>query len=837
MRALLALLLTCLALQAQVSISQIYGGGGNSGATLRNDFIEIFNRGTQPADLNGWVVQYGSAAGTDWQTTALKGTLQPGRYYLIQEAAGAGGTTPLPAPDAQGDIAMSATAGRVAVVSPDGTIRDLVRYAALSNTTAATRRGAGCTDTGNPEADFQIGPPAPRNSASPGVNCSAPPPDNVPATISRIQGSGNVSPLLAQRVETKGVVTGRKSNGFFLQSLPADEDGDPETSEGIFVFTSSAPPASAARGNVVNVVGTVAEFQTLTELTEPVVSLISTGAVLPDPVVLPSMQSLERFEGMRVRYEWVVATSPSGGTVNEPAASATSNGSFFAVFARSPRPYLDPLLSFDRIRVSAGLDVTSGTALKNLQGPLDYQLGAYTIVQDPDFPPMVYSSNRIAEPVIALSPGEFSLASMNLQRLFDDRDDPSVSDAVLTSAAYNGRIARIARTIREYLRSPDIIGVQEVENIDVLRTLASAAGDYEAYLIEGNDIGGIDVGILAKRARVRVLSAIQVGKETRYNGRDLTWDRPPLVVQAEVDGTPITVVVNHLRSLINADSPQVSEKRYAQLAGFSELLASLTGAVVSIGDYNADQAQLQPRLPRGYSNLTDSLAPADNYSYVFDGTTQTIDHVIVSDSAKGMLTRLQYARLNADFPESLRNDATRVERSSDHDFPVAYFSPRPVALRAIGVTNAATYRSGAIAANEAVTVFGSFPSGSQVTVNGVTASVLYQNAAQLTFAVPASITGRTATLAIGSATVTMPVADAAPGLFAVSGFTAYATGLGNPEQCAVSLAGLPFPITRSTQIAPGIFQLDLAVASANRVNRGYVLACFDKTSPAALISN
>src|SRR5258706_5552737 len=98
-----------------VVISQVYGGGGNSGATFKNDFIEIFNPNDVAANLAGWSVQYASAAGTTWQVTNLTGTIQPGAYYLIKEAAGAGGTTDLPTPDAVGagaGIAMASGAGK-----------------------------------------------------------------------------------------------------------------------------------------------------------------------------------------------------------------------------------------------------------------------------------------------------------------------------------------------------------------------------------------------------------------------------------------------------------------------------------------------------------------------------------------------------------------------------------------------------------------------------------------------------------------------------------------------------------------------------------------------------
>ena len=97
-------------------ISQVYGGGGNSGATLKNDFIELFNRSTEPLSLAGWSVQYASTAGVFSQKTDLSGTIAAGGYLLVQEAAGTGGAVSLPTPDATGAIAMAAGAGKVALV-------------------------------------------------------------------------------------------------------------------------------------------------------------------------------------------------------------------------------------------------------------------------------------------------------------------------------------------------------------------------------------------------------------------------------------------------------------------------------------------------------------------------------------------------------------------------------------------------------------------------------------------------------------------------------------------------------------------------------------------------
>lgn len=207
---LVRLVPTAEAASPDVVISQVYGGGGNAGATYKNDFIELFNRGTSPVTVNGWSVQYASTAGSTWQVTNLTGTIQPGHYYLVQEAAGTGGTTNLPTPDATGagtGINMSATAGKVALVTnttalscgatnnclPNAAIKDLVGFgtgtssfegtgptATLSNTVAALRAGGGCTDSDNNATDFATGAPNPRNSASAANSCTA---TNNPPTI------------------------------------------------------------------------------------------------------------------------------------------------------------------------------------------------------------------------------------------------------------------------------------------------------------------------------------------------------------------------------------------------------------------------------------------------------------------------------------------------------------------------------------------------------------------------------------------------------------------------------------------------------------------------------
>lgn len=175
--------------QGIVVISQIYGGGGNSGAPLTHDFVELFNRGNATVDITGWTIQHASASGSTWDSTLLSGTILPGQYFLVQEGTGQSNTgVPLPTPDVVGGVGLSASSAKIALVTDsdllvgsqpsDGRIIDFVGYGSgvslsegsptetLNNTTAVIRRDGGCTDTNDNGADFSKLAPMPRNQAS-----------------------------------------------------------------------------------------------------------------------------------------------------------------------------------------------------------------------------------------------------------------------------------------------------------------------------------------------------------------------------------------------------------------------------------------------------------------------------------------------------------------------------------------------------------------------------------------------------------------------------------------------------------------------------------------------
>lgn len=916
------------AAQAQVVISQVYGGGGNSGAPLRSDYIELHNNSTSTVSLDGWSVQYASAAGTTWARTNLSGNLPAGGYYLIKQADGANTAAPaLPTPDATGTIAMSGTAGKVALVNsvvtlsgacPTGNI-DFVGFGTtascaegssptgnLSNTTAAVRADNGCADSNNNAADFALTAPAPRNGASAALVCgggglpilsvadvsqdeatgnfaftltltqpagaggvsvdyatangTATAGDDYAAatgtatiaegadsaqivvsvsddsaqeadetfflglgnisgavlgdaqaqativnddviliSIHEIQGSGATSPVANQLVTTTGIVTGRKNNGFFLQTSDAEADADPATSQGVFVFTNAAPPAAAAVGNRVRVSGTVIEFVPsadpnqlpLTEISgSPSVALLSTGNALPVPVALstslpsPSgaLDQLERLEGMRVTAASLTVVAPTQGNTNEPNATGTSNGILNAVVTGTPRPFREPgiqapdpapagssippiprwdfnpeLLTIDSDTLGGPtfiLNLAAGAVIEGLTGPLDYGFRRYTILRDPAVA-ITTSPGPSPQAARVANADEFTVAAYNLERFFDTVNDPETGEPVLTAAAFANRLNKASLTVRDFLNAPDILATVEVENLTTLQTLASkinadavAAGqpdpNYVAYLEEGNDVGGIDVGFLVKTsevaagvARVQVLGVTQQGKDTMWTEPSgtvsLLNDRPPLVLDAVVhyaDGRtyPITAIAVHQRSLNDVDSVEASgpttlgdrvrQKRQKQAEYLANLIQSMQTAdpirrIVSLGDYNAfafndglaDTMNVvagtptpdeQTAVPGDGIDLVNPdlvnlgvLEPEEErYSFVFGGNAQTLDHVLVNEQLIVSSTAfgLDHARINADFPEIARNDANSPSRLSDHDPVVAYFESRHRADLAVAAT-------------------------------------------------------------------------------------------------------------------------------------------------------
>ncbi len=227
-------------------VSQVYAGGGNSGATYANDFVELFNRGTSAIDISSWSIQYASAAGTSWQATALSGSVQPGRFFLVQLASAAAVGAALPTPDATGTTNLANSGGKIALVrsaaaltcgasagscSADANVADLIGYGSasdfegsgaatgLSNTTAALRADGGCTDSDTNASDFAGATPSPRNSAVAAVSCAGgPPPDETASGSAGVDI--DIQGVLSIALEKQNISFGNAQAGDSPAAIP-----------------------------------------------------------------------------------------------------------------------------------------------------------------------------------------------------------------------------------------------------------------------------------------------------------------------------------------------------------------------------------------------------------------------------------------------------------------------------------------------------------------------------------------------------------------------------------------------------------------------------------------
>ena len=826
-------------------ISQVYGGGGNSGSIYKNDFIELFNSSTVAINLSGYSVQYAGATGTTWQTTPLTGTLAPGRYYLIQQAIGVGGTTALPTPDATGTIAMSASAGKIALVSSttalsgatptSASIVDLIGFgtanfyegsapaSALSNTLADFRAANGCTDTNSNSVDFTAAAAGPRNSASTAVVCSgtapapAPTPTPTPTPssvrIHDIQGAAHRSPLEGTAVSSvPGIVTALGSTGFYMEDpLP---DTNPATSEGIFIYTATAP--SVAVGQYVLVSGTVNEFRpgstsgvnnlTTTQISSPtVVSGGTAPAALPAPVVIglggrmPPTSRLagaasggsvevagyvfdavnngvdfyESLEGMRVVVNNAVVVGPTSafneivvvGDGGSFAGLRSARGGLVinATDYNPERVFLDDLLIAANTMPKANV----GDTLSAVQGVMDYSFGNFK-VQVTAAP--VRQAGPLAQEVTALQGDALRLtvASFNVENL------------AATNAA--SKFAALGTAVVTNLKSPDIIGLMEIQDnngattgsvVDASTTITtlinaiSAAGGPTYSYRQINPVADQDGGepggnirqvFLFNPARVlfvdrpvanpstTAVTAVAMSPGVRLSASPgriaptnsaFNSSRKPLVGEFSFGGRTLFVIANHFNSK-GGDYPlsgrfqppvlssEIQRNLQADLvAGFvSQLTAADAQArVVVLGDLNDFEfsSPVNKLKAIGLADLVETLPANERYTYVYEGNSQALDHIMVSNNMKGV-AEYDIVHINSEFATQISDHEPEVARLK---IGRADYSAQIVANSSAYVLNRATgqYTGSVTLTNKGTAISGPL----LVSLSGLNASVTLAN--------------------------------------------------------------------------------------------------------------
>jgi hypothetical protein len=294
---LFALLFVCAKSQVgtTVVISQVYGGGGNGGATYQNDFVELFNPTQVAQSLKNWSVQYASAAGTTWQVAKVSNfTLQPGQYYLLKLSSGGAVGALLPSEDTTGNINLSGTNGKVALSNdtlpitsclPNAAIVDFVGYGTAScfegaaaaptsggNTSSVLRASSGCQDGNNNGADFAGASVTPRNSSSAFNVCGAATPNifpqpgilfltssvGAPSAVGFYNLAGTtLSPASGTltAVAGAGLEVSLAINGPFSSSVNVSYTGGTLTATPVYVRISASAPQGVFNSTVTNTGG------------------------------------------------------------------------------------------------------------------------------------------------------------------------------------------------------------------------------------------------------------------------------------------------------------------------------------------------------------------------------------------------------------------------------------------------------------------------------------------------------------------------------------------------------------------------------------------------------
>lgn len=758
---------------ATAVISEVYGGGGNSGATLTRDFVELANAGSAAYDLSGFSVQYlpgAPSAGSLWQVSALTGSVAPGGRYLVAQAAGTGGTVALPAPDATGTVAMSAASGTVALVSgttpltcktaadcaADTRIVDLVGYGSAvvregagpatgASATASVARAASLADTDDNGADLSAAAPTPVNAAGQtsggGTDPGDPGNPTEPGTVRvhDIQGTTRLSPLDGKAVTgVPGIVTAVRttgSRGFWIQDTAPDADA--RTGEGVFVYTGSAAPAVAV-GDSVLVSGKVDEYypsattQSITEITAPRTTVLSSGNAVPAPVVLdaaalpaayvpsagggsidalplePSAYALDLYESLEGTRVQIADTRVTGATTAydeiwvtvDPEQNPTRRGGTLYSSYTDQNTGRIKVMSLDTTRpfpVGNVGDVLSGTTT----GVIDYaSFGGYNL-QATELGTLTDNGLR-REVTRKQKGGELAVATYNVENL-DALDDQAKFDTLAEGVAVN-------------LSSPDIVSLEEIQDdngavsdgtvgseatlkrfTDAIVAAGGPRYDWRYVAPQDGEDGGEPGGnirnvflfnpdrvsfvdrpggdattaVAAVPTKKGVTLSVSPGRIDPASG---AWadSRKPLVGEFRFHGKPVFVIGNHFTSK-GGDQPlhgryqepsRSSEtKRVQQAAEVNTFVKSLLAAdksarVVTLGDLN--DFAFSPTMSaltagKALKPLITTLPADEQYSYVYEGNSQTLDHILTSPGIR----RFDYdvVHINAEF----------ADQASDHD--------------------------------------------------------------------------------------------------------------------------------------------------------------------------
>ncbi len=550
----------------------------------------------------------------------------------------------------------------------------------------------------------------------PGGPVSAPA-DEGPATIGALQGRGPQSPYLAREVSVQAVVTGNfvaGLDGFFMQDPAGADDGDPATSDGVFVQWTRERTPKVRRGDRVRVVGPVVELgqgeRSVTAIAATRIEVLGRGGVHATTITEPPADEAgwERHEGMWLRIGTALTVSGNGGLARFGELEVAFGGRLFHATERHPPgPQAAAMIEDNRRRllvlddnrrtefpdrfwyipdgISPTAPLRAGSSLGGVEGILSHGFGRWRLHLTREIE-VVEQAPRPAAP--SRPPG-ITLASINLLNLFNGdgkgRGFPTLRGAE-TKQELERQIAKSVALVTGL--QPDIWAAAELENdghdarsaeatfLAALNKALGEAGDYRGVVVPtgGSGDDAIRVGLIYRASRVEPLGAPASLLDGPFR---VGASRPPLAQAFRpVDGGPSFVVVaNHFKSKGSCPAPEAevdaadrdrgdgqscwAATRAASARALHDWLqrdptASGSQYAVLLGDLNAYAQEDAPRLlrERGWRDAFEVAGVRDPYSYVFAGHAGRLDHALVSPALARFVSGAVVWHVNADESEA-----------------------------------------------------------------------------------------------------------------------------------------------------------------------------------------
>jgi predicted extracellular nuclease len=564
-----------------------------------------------------------------------------------------------------------------------------------------------------------------------------PPAGPIDLSIAEIQGSGDVTPLDGIQVRIEGIVvgdfqgSGTGSNGdldgFFVQS--EIDDGNPHTSDAVFVYDGFNPDLDVAIGDKVSVTGRASEFGGMTQVSASAVSVLSSSEALPvaQELILPFLddQQLEALEGMRVvlpqnlvigeyfnfdRFNEITLTLPldDDKRLNTPTAVVEPNSSdYFALLAANSASKIilddgrtsqnsDPAIHPNGQPFTLDNRFRGGDTVTNVRGVMHQAFDAYRI--QPTQGAEYTATNP--RPEVPVNAGRLKVVSFNVLNYFTTLDQNGNRCGPFENSSCRG-----ADNAEEFVRqrgkiiqalmaiNADVVGLIEIENNaeaavkDLVDGLNSAIGQVVYDYVDTGLIGtdAIKVAMLYKPASVSLAGNFAV-LDSLADSRFIDTLNRPALAQSFVEnqlGGRVTVVVNHFKSKgfncqavgdydMNDGQGNCNGVRTDAAAALADWLVtdptnSADPDYLIIGDLNSydEEDPIVKLQSSGFVDMVKQFGGEKAYSYVFDGQVGYLDYALASSVLSQQVTATSVWQINADEPDILDYDTSFKKDAQD----------------------------------------------------------------------------------------------------------------------------------------------------------------------------